>query len=83
MYPKRSVFIAAALFILALLPLAAAVAVPTADSRLRSAFTGPLAAVSGSSQTSSSADTPSDLGAMTAVGACLLGLAAVVRRAGT
>ena len=78
---KRSLFIAAILLLLALLPVAAAVAVPsTADLQLRRAFNRPLAAVGVSLPSSPSTGRPSDLGAITAVGIGLLGLAAVVRR---
>jgi hypothetical protein len=79
---SRSVFIAV-LLMLALLPVAAAVSVPSTEQRLRNAFTQNLAAVSATFRPSSSAesDTPSDLGVITIVGVGLLGLAAAVRKA--
>jgi hypothetical protein len=73
----------AVLLLLALLPVAAAVSVPSTERRLRNAFTQNLAVVSAPFKPSSSAeiDTLSDLGVITIVGVGLLGLAAVVRKA--
>ena len=82
MCSTRSVFIVV-LLLLALLPVAAAVSVPSPELRLRTAFTQPLAAVSASFRPSSSAapDPPSDRGVIAIVGVGLLGLAAAVRKA--
>lgn len=82
MVPKRNVIIAAIFLLLALLPVAAAMSVPPrADHPWRGALIQPLTAVRASLQPSLPAEMPSDLGVITAVGASLLGLAAVVRKA--
>jgi hypothetical protein len=67
---------------LALLPVAAAVSVPSAEARLHSAFVQPLAAVGASFRSTSTdeAERPSDLWTITFVGVGLFGLAAMVRK---
>jgi hypothetical protein len=80
MFRNRSLFIAAALLMLALLPVAGAVSVPSnPDVQLRRAFAQPLAAVTATFRPSYR-ETLTDIGTITVVGAGLLGLAAVVRK---
>jgi hypothetical protein len=78
------VLITAGLLVLALLPVAAMVSVPSIDEVGLSLlpFIRPAATLDASSLLSTALDdSGSDAGEMTIVGACLLGLAAVVRKA--
>jgi hypothetical protein len=77
-----SVLVAVTFLILALLPAAAGVWVPSTDLRRHSAFMQPLATVSASLRPASSegAAAQSDIWMITVVGVGLIGLAAMVRR---